>query len=100
MLGLHYEKRVQMMSFFWSIFSRIRTEYIALLSKSPYSLRTRENTDQEKVLIWALFTQYWISIFNPNTGKCGPKNSAFGHLLRSDSCPHCRELALNFTNHQ
>ena len=84
MLRLHYKKLDQMMSFFWSIFSRIRTEYIVLLSKSPYSLRIRENTDQEKILIWELFTQYWISIFNPNTGMCGPKNSAFGHLLRSD----------------
>ena len=33
--------------FFWSVFSRIRTEYGDLLIKSPYSVRMRENADQE-----------------------------------------------------
>ena len=35
-------------SFFWSVFSCIRTEYRDLLSKSPYSVRIQENTDQKK----------------------------------------------------
>ena len=42
---------------FWSIFSRIRTEYGDLRSKSPYLVRKRENTDQKKLCIWTLFTQ-------------------------------------------
>ena len=32
---------------FWSVFSRIRTEYGNLLHKSPNSVQMRENTDQE-----------------------------------------------------
>ena len=42
---------------FWSVFSRIRTEYREILRISPYSVRMRENTDQN--------------------------NSEYGHFLRS-----------------
>ena len=45
--------------FFWSIFSRIRTEYGEIQSISPYPVRMRENTDQ--------------------------KNSEYGHFSRSVS---------------
>ena len=31
---------------FWSVFSRIRTEYGEILRISPYLVRMRENTDQ------------------------------------------------------
>ena len=34
--------------FFWSLFSRIRTEYGEIRSISPYSVRIRENEDQKK----------------------------------------------------
>ena len=53
-------KSVEIRCFFWSVFSRIRTEYGDfgdLHSKSPYSVRIRENTDQKKLRIWTLFTQ-------------------------------------------
>ena len=43
---------------FWSAFSRIRTEYREILRISPYSVRMRENTDQN--------------------------NFEYGHFLRSD----------------
>ena len=33
---------------FWSVFSRIRTEYGEIQIISPYSVRMRENTDQSK----------------------------------------------------
>ena len=52
-------KSVQIQSFFWSVFSHIRTEYGDLLRKSPYSVRIRDNADQIKLRIWILFTQ-WI----------------------------------------
>ena len=44
-------KSVQIHSFFWSVFSHIRTE----------------NTDQKKLCIWKLFTQWklWLVIKNP-----------------------------------
>ena len=53
-------KSVQTRSFFWSVFSRIRTEYENLHSKYPYSVRIRENTDQKKLRIWTLSTQWDI----------------------------------------
>ena len=57
----HCVKSVQMWSFFWSVFSRIRTEYGEILRISPYSVRMQENTDQKKLRIWTLFTQWRIS---------------------------------------
>ena len=50
-------KSVQIRSFFWSVFSCIRTGYGGLRSKSPYPVRIQENTDQKKLRIWTLFTQ-------------------------------------------
>ena len=54
---IHCVISVQIRSFFWSVFSVIRTGYRDLRSKSPYSVQIRENTDQKKLRIWALFTQ-------------------------------------------
>ena len=53
----HCVESVQILSFFWSLFSRIRTEYGKMLRISPYSVRMQENTDQKKLRIWTLFTQ-------------------------------------------
>ena len=47
---------VQIRDFSWSLFSRVRTEYGD--SKSPDSVRIRENTDQKKLQLWTLFTQW------------------------------------------
>ena len=58
----HCVKYVQIRSFFWSVFSWIRTEYGDIGSTSPYSVRMRENTDQKKLRIWTLFTQ-WQNVF-------------------------------------
>ena len=44
----HCVKNVQIRSLFWSVFSRIRTEY---------SVRIWENTEQKKLRIWGIFTQ-------------------------------------------
>ena len=53
-LGIvHCMKSVQISSFFWSVFSCIRTKYGDLLGQSPYPVRIQENTD--------LFTQ-WSSM--------------------------------------
>ena len=48
---LHHEhclKSAQIRSFFWSVFFRIRTEYVEIRSISPYSVQIRKNTDQKK----------------------------------------------------
>ena len=54
-LCLHCVKSVQMWSFFWSVFSRIRTKYGEIRRKSLYSVRIRENTDQKKTLCLDIF---------------------------------------------
>ena len=43
----HCVKSVQIRSYFWSLFSCIQNDYGHLLSKSPYSVRIQENTDQK-----------------------------------------------------
>ena len=58
----HCVKSVQIRSFFWSIFSCIRTEYGDLRNKSPYSVRIQENTDQKNLRIRTLFMQCLITI--------------------------------------
>ena len=54
---IHCVKIVQR-SFFWSVFSQILTKYRDLQSKYLDSNRIRENTDQKKLRIWTLFTQW------------------------------------------
>ena len=46
--------RVQIRSFFWSVFSRTRIEYGYLRCKSLYSARVQKNTDQKKLSISTL----------------------------------------------
>ena len=66
-------KSFQIRSFFWSVFSHIRTEYGEILRISPDSVRMQENTDQKKLRIWTLFTQsqqQWRQIIFRNWGPC------------------------------
>ena len=49
-ISQHCVKRVQTRSFFWSVFSRIWTEYGEIRSISPYSVQMRENRDQKNFL--------------------------------------------------
>ena len=60
MIEIHCVKSVQIRSFSWSVFSRVRTEYGNLWSKFPYSVRILENTDQKKLRIWTLLTQRYF----------------------------------------
>ena len=53
----HCVKSVHIQSFFWSVFSRIRTGCGGLWRKSLYSVWIRENTDQKKLCIWTLLIQ-------------------------------------------
>ena len=67
----HCVKYVQIRNFFWSVLSCIWTEYRDLLHKSPYSIQIQKNTDQKKLRIWALFTQYLgRSWFSTVTNHC------------------------------
>ena len=51
------------MEFYLSVFSRTGAEYGDLRNKSPYSAQVLENTDQKKLRIWTLCTQ-WKSVQN------------------------------------
>ena len=53
----HCMKNVQIRSFFWSIFSFIRTEYGEVRSIFLYSVQMQGNTEQKKLRIWSLFMQ-------------------------------------------
>ena len=53
----HCVKSVQIRSIFRFLFSCIWTEYGEIRRISPYSVRMRENTDQQILRIWTLFTQ-------------------------------------------
>ena len=55
---LHFVKSVQILSFVWSVFSCIRTEYGNLRSKSSYLVQIQENKDQKKLRTWTLFTHF------------------------------------------
>ena len=58
LLGSHCVKSVQIRSFFWSLFSRIRTEYGEIL-----------RMDQKKLRIWTLFTQCQIAILHRTSSR-------------------------------
>ena len=66
---MNYAKSVQIRSFFWSVFSCIRTKYGDLRSKSPYSIQIQENADQKKLRIWALFMQQCILTIHGFTAR-------------------------------
>ena len=51
--------------FFWSVFSRIWTEYREIFHISSHLVRTRENTDQKNLRIRALHMQ-WPSAYSPS----------------------------------
>ena len=53
----HCMKSVQIRSFFWSVFSSIRSEYGDLRSKSLHSVWIQENKVQKKLRIYKLSTQ-------------------------------------------
>ena len=61
----HCVKSIQIWSFFWSVFFRIRTEYGEIRKISLYSVQMRENTDQKKLRIWTLFTQCVLFFLPP-----------------------------------
>ena len=56
---LYCVKSVQIISFVWSVFSCIWTEYGDLSSKSSYSVQIQESKEQKKLRTWTLFTQCW-----------------------------------------
>ena len=69
-MHLHCVQYVQIRSFFWVVFSSIRTaEYREILRISPYSFQMRENTDQKNLHLWTLFTQFYFNRSMPGGSK-------------------------------
>ena len=85
----HCVKSVQLWSFFWSVFSRIQTEYGEILRIYPYSVRMRENTDHKKFRIWTLFTQ-WLIIFHVYANIIRYTNADVGY----------ENLPISFSSHK
>ena len=50
-------KNCPYLELFWSVFSRIWTEYGKIQSISPYSVRLQESTDQKTPITDTVFTQ-------------------------------------------
>ena len=71
-------KSVQIRSFFWSVFSYIRTEY----GLSTYLARIRENTDRKNFRISTLFTQFQFQV------------ELYFHTLRSFKNMYFRQLSV------
>ena len=86
----HCMKSAQIRNFFWSVFSCIWTEYGGLQSKSPYSIRIQENTDQRNLRIWTLFMQCKIIIttsFILIRKKDFPSHNSFSSFKTSSRLP-------------
>ena len=81
----HCLKSVQIRSIFWSVFSSIRTECGDLRSKSLYSVPMRENTDQKKLCIWTLFTQ-WPGVTWRRRRLFWPEYETVWCLLEGGTC--------------
>ena len=100
----HCVKSVQIRSFFWSVFSRIRTEYGEKRSISPYSVRIQENSDQEKRRIWTLLTQwikYIINLFSTNfrtTWSCS--RSSFTRVSKVNELVMNKNKYINYSSLQ
>ena len=56
----HCPTSIHMLSFLWSVFPRIWSEYVNLRRKSLYSVQIRGNTYQKKLRIWTLFGKWFI----------------------------------------
>ena len=63
--ALILRKKCPYSEFFWSVFSRIRTEYGDLLCKCPYSVQMWENTDQKNSK-YGYFLRSFHKTYKPN----------------------------------
>ena len=72
-LFIHCVKSFQIQSFFWSVFSRIRTEY-GEIQCFLFSPNTGKCRPEKKILVWTLLTEWYI---HTNYSKCSsfPKST-------------------------
>ena len=66
-------KSIRRRSFFWCVFSRIRTEYGEIQSFSPDA----GNADQKIHRIWTLLTQWIIELLNQNSVRTASEVRGF-----------------------
>ena len=60
-MNSHCVKSVQIRSFFWSLFSRIRTDYGEIYGEYAFELNTER----------------YLSVFSPNAGKYGLRKTPY-----------------------
>ena len=60
-LSLSLRKKCPYAELFWSLFSRIRTEYGEIQRISPYSVQMRENVDQNNSEYWQFSPSVYLS---------------------------------------
>ena len=60
MQTLSLRKKCPYLELFWFAFSRIRTEYEEIRSISPYSVRMRENADQNNSEYGHFSRSVWV----------------------------------------
>ena len=80
---------------FWSAFSRIQTEYGEIFRISPYSVRMRENADQNN----SKYGHFLLLRICPYSVKmrenAGQSNSEYGHFLLLRICPYSVQMREN-----
>ena len=94
----HCVKSFQIRSFFWSVFSRIRTEYI-----SPYSVLMLENTEQKKNAYIHKESNHPTSILRQiplSIESCLPKYSSNEKIFKESTQIYQEALKKSGYNHQ
>ena len=85
--NFHCVKSVQIRNYFWSVFSRIRIEYGAILRKNRWGWKLLTIITKCSILVY-------LSVFCPNAGKYGPEITWYLDTIhevvsQSDDCFQC-----------
>ena len=88
---LHCVKCVQIRSFFWSVFSRIRNQYGEILCISPYSVRMRKNTNQKNSVFGHFSRSVIITVVSLNVHQ---RNVVCNYKMSKESLSRKRSIAV------
>ena len=95
LLSLH--EKCSYLEFFWSVFSRIRTEYGDSLSNSPYTVKLRKNIDHKNFEQGQFYAVYLPKMFPMKYSLCLSRPYSFnffkGCLPQILLCPILNTLS-------
>ena len=77
----HCVESVQIRYVFWSVFSRIRTEYGDLLRKSCIQSKYGKTWTWKKLCIWTFFMQWLTTISSNSSLEMNPAQDTFQKIL-------------------